>query len=49
MKTPALVLPDGMKGIQYLLKATNSGGVPQEAKKAGETDGRLAGRGTRRT
>ncbi|MFI6680172.1 carboxymuconolactone decarboxylase family protein [Kribbella sp. NPDC050469] len=67
MKNPAFVLPDGMKGIQYLLKATNSGGVPrttleliglrasqingcsacalghvQEAKKAGETDERLA-------
>jgi AhpD family alkylhydroperoxidase len=28
MKNPAIVLPDAMKGIQHLLKATNQGGVP---------------------
>nr|WP_142053818.1 carboxymuconolactone decarboxylase family protein [Pseudonocardia kunmingensis] len=28
MKNPAIVLPDAMKGIQSLLKATNQGGVP---------------------
>ncbi|AJT69292.3 hypothetical protein T261_7695 [Streptomyces lydicus] len=67
MKNPAMVLPEAMKGIQHLLKATNQGGVPQltleligvrasqingcgpcvlghyqEAKKAGETEERLA-------
>jgi AhpD family alkylhydroperoxidase len=29
MTNPAFVLPDAMKGIQYLLKATTQGGVPQ--------------------
>jgi AhpD family alkylhydroperoxidase len=29
MKNPAFVLPDAMKGIQYLLRATTQGGVPQ--------------------
>src|SRR5687768_6776833 len=29
MKNPAFVLPDAMKGIQHLLKATTQGGVPQ--------------------
>lgn len=29
MKNPAFVLPDAMKGIQNLLKATTQGGVPQ--------------------
>jgi AhpD family alkylhydroperoxidase len=29
MKNPAFVLPDAMKGIQNLLKATTRGGVPQ--------------------
>jgi AhpD family alkylhydroperoxidase len=29
MKNPAIVLPDAMKGIQYLLRATTQGGVPQ--------------------
>jgi AhpD family alkylhydroperoxidase len=29
MKNPAMVLPDAMKGIQHLLKATNQGGVPR--------------------
>ncbi|MGW1374350.1 carboxymuconolactone decarboxylase family protein [Streptomyces sp. NPDC002446] len=67
IKNPAMVLPDAMKGIGHLLKATQQGGVPQltleligvrasqingcgpcvlghyeEAKKAGETDERLA-------
>ncbi|TWD80981.1 AhpD family alkylhydroperoxidase [Kribbella amoyensis] len=28
MKNPAFLLPDGMQGIQYLLKASNSAGVP---------------------
>jgi AhpD family alkylhydroperoxidase len=67
MTNPAFVLPDAMKGIQHLLKATTQGGVPaltlellglrvsqingcsacvgghvREARKAGETDERLA-------
>jgi AhpD family alkylhydroperoxidase len=67
MTNPAFVLPDAMKGIQNLLKATTQGGVPRrtlelvglrvsqinscaacvaghvrEARKAGETDDRLA-------
>jgi AhpD family alkylhydroperoxidase len=29
MTNPAFVLPDAMKGIQYLLAATTRGGVPQ--------------------
>ncbi|TDC76850.1 carboxymuconolactone decarboxylase family protein [Streptomyces hainanensis] len=29
MKSPAMVLPDAMKGIQHLYKAAASGGVPQ--------------------
>ncbi|TQM38207.1 carboxymuconolactone decarboxylase family protein [Pseudonocardia cypriaca] len=29
MTNPAFVLPDAMKGIQYLLKAARQGGVPQ--------------------
>ncbi|MEU4746973.1 carboxymuconolactone decarboxylase family protein [Actinosynnema sp. NPDC023658] len=29
MKNPAMVLPDAMKGIQNLLKATAQGGVPR--------------------
>jgi AhpD family alkylhydroperoxidase len=29
MTNPAFVLPDAMKGIQHLLKATTQGGVPQ--------------------
>ena len=28
MKNPAIVLPDAMKGIGHLLKATTQGGVP---------------------
>ncbi|RKT85720.1 alkylhydroperoxidase AhpD family core domain-containing protein [Saccharopolyspora antimicrobica] len=67
MKNPAMIMPEAMTGIQRLLKATKSGGVPQptleliglrvsqlngcapclvghqrEARKAGETDERLA-------
>jgi AhpD family alkylhydroperoxidase len=30
MKNPAMVLPDGMKGIQNLYKAVHKSGVPQE-------------------
>ena len=30
MKNPAMVLPDAMKAIQNLYKATNKGGVPQQ-------------------
>jgi AhpD family alkylhydroperoxidase len=30
MKNPALVLPDAMKGIQDLIKATAQGGVPRQ-------------------
>jgi AhpD family alkylhydroperoxidase len=30
MKNPVLVLPDGMKGVQHLLKATSQGGVPRQ-------------------
>lgn len=29
MKNPAMILPDAMKGIQNLYKATSQGGVPQ--------------------
>ncbi|MER5394196.1 carboxymuconolactone decarboxylase family protein [Saccharopolyspora sp. NPDC002686] len=29
MQNPAMILPDAMTGIQHLLKATNSGGVPK--------------------
>ncbi|MDA3643325.1 carboxymuconolactone decarboxylase family protein [Saccharopolyspora indica] len=29
MKNPAMILPEAMAGIQRLLKATNSGGVPK--------------------
>jgi len=29
LKNPATMLPDAMKGVQYLLKATGEGGVPQ--------------------
>ncbi len=29
MTNPAFVLPDAMKGIQHLLRATTQGGVPQ--------------------
>jgi AhpD family alkylhydroperoxidase len=28
MKNPAMLLPDAMKGIQHLVKATGQGGVP---------------------
>ena len=30
MKNPAMVLPDAMKAIQGLYKATSKGGVPQQ-------------------
>jgi alkylhydroperoxidase family enzyme len=30
MKNPAMVLPDAIKAIQDLYKATNKGGVPQQ-------------------
>src|SRR5262245_38278897 len=30
MNNPAMVLPDSMKGIQSLIKAATSAGVPQE-------------------
>ena len=30
MKNPAMILPDAMKGIQNLYKATSQGGVPQQ-------------------
>lgn len=30
MKNPAMILPEAMKGIQSLYKATSQGGVPQQ-------------------